>query len=516
MKHLYTLIIYILFLTPAFGQKSPDIIYGALFHEVQMRSLFEDSKTFADCIPVRDPKAIVEDYKENKENKDLNLHSFVKQNFRLPVAVEVTYEADTAHTVKEHIEQLWQVLKRKPDIEDGSSLIPLPYSYIVPGGRFREIYYWDSYFTMLGLEESGEDSLYFSMLNNFKHLIDQYGFVPNGNRTYYLTRGQPPFYALMVGHTADNYGDQYLLKHLETLEKEYNFWMSGSEGIDTIESAYRRIIKMPDGEILNRYWDDTTSPRPESYREDVILAQQSERDPKDLLRNIRAACESGWDFSSRWFADGKNLSSIHITELVPIDLNSLLYYSETLLSRGYGLAENTEKSRFYHNRSQNRKAAINKYCLDTLSGIYLDYNFVSKALSDKKTLASAVPLFLNIADTMTAENTSVFIKEHLLHKGGAVTTTLETEEQWDKPNGWAPLHYMTIEGLKNYGLHENAEEIANRWIETNMTIFNQSHKLTEKYNVVKPNIKGGGGEYPLQDGFGWTNAVLLKLLSKEN
>ena len=185
----------------------------------------------------------------------------------MPVTPSVKVEEGLS--LKAHIEQLWDVLQRKADTKQPhSSLLPLPEPYIVPGGRFREIYYWDSYFTMLGLMESKRYNLVENMLDNFKFLIDEYGHIPNGNRSYYLSRSQPPFFALMVDLLAQKKGETIYKKYYSALQKEYNWWMQGEADLKNGE-AFRRVVRLDDGSILNRYWDDKRAPREESYAEDV-------------------------------------------------------------------------------------------------------------------------------------------------------------------------------------------------------------------------------------------------------
>ena len=256
------------------GQSTPDEIYGDLFRDVQMNKVFPDGKTFVDCIPKKDPKAILSDYKKLKANPEVkfSLQKFVEDNFTIPSAPQaknIQQEKD----VTVHIKNLWSVLKREPDTKvNGSSLLPLPNSYIVPGGRFREVYYWDSYFTMLGLKESGETVMIENMIRNFAYLINTYGHIPNGNRTYYLSRSQPPFFPLMVQLLAEIKGSQVYAEYLPAMEKEYQYFMSGADKVK-IGEPIKYVVRMPDGSIMNRYWDESTSPRQESYREDVETAE---------------------------------------------------------------------------------------------------------------------------------------------------------------------------------------------------------------------------------------------------
>jgi alpha,alpha-trehalase len=298
-----------------------------LFDDVQMKRVFPDGKTFVDCLPKTSPEEISKSYVEQKDRPGFNLERFVLSNFELPVSHSREYHTDASRSVTEHINKLWGVLTREPD-HVGGSLLSLPNSYIVPGGRFGEIYYWDSYFTMLGLKVSGKFEMLENMVDNFSYLIDTIGYIPNGNRSYFIGRSQPPFYSLMITLLADIKGNETLVKYLPQIEKEYQFWMKGREGLNETTLSLHRVVKMPQGEILNRYWDENDSPRPESYREDVELAHESEQDPKSLYRHLRAGAESGWDFSGRWFKDIDKFASIHTCDIIPIDLNSLLVHLE--------------------------------------------------------------------------------------------------------------------------------------------------------------------------------------------
>jgi alpha,alpha-trehalase len=306
---------------------------GPLFHDVQLSGLFPDSKTFADARPLLPPGEITAHYTSARGTAGFSLQAFVGQYFDLPRPVGEGFHSDTARTMEEHIRALWPALTRAPDAPDPrSSLIPLPYPYVVPGGRFREVYYWDSYFTMLGLIESGRTDLVRGMLDNFAYLVGTVGHIPNGNRTYYLSRSQPPFFAAMVGLYAAATDTGAALRYLDVLEREHAFWMDGAERLAP-GAAYRRAVRLRDGGLLNRYWDDRPEPRPESYRADYELGQTLPAARREgFYRNVRATAESGWDFSSRWMRDSSDLRTLETTELVPVDLNSLLYHAERLIA----------------------------------------------------------------------------------------------------------------------------------------------------------------------------------------
>jgi alpha,alpha-trehalase len=405
------------------------------------------------------------------------------------------------------------VLTRKP-VEKKGSLIPLPNSYIVPGGRFGEVYYWDSYFTMLGLEASGMNEMIENMVNNFSHLIQTIGFIPNGNRTYYLGRSQPPFYSLMVRLVAAVKNREVLTSYLEPLEMEYRFWMKGTDMLNETSNAIHHVVRMKEGELLNRYWDENDTARPESYKEDLELSHNATQVPQTLYRHLRAGAESGWDYSCRWFKDGSSFATIHTAELIPVDLNCLMHHLEQTIATAYRLSGNENKAKEYEAIAERRKQTIQKYCWNETAGFYTDYDFSANKQKQIKTLAGATPLFFKIATQAQADTTAAVIEKDFLKDGGVITTLQTTGQQWDSPNGWAPLQWMTIMGLENYGHHVLAETIAQRWIQLNTDVFSRTGKLMEKYNVVDTHLDAGGGEYAGQDGFGWTNGVLLALMKK--
>lgn len=492
------------------------------FEDVQLHRVFPDGKTFVDCLPKLPIEEINTIYIQQKDQPGFNLEKFVLANFDLPILHSNGYNSDLNKTIEENIETLWNVLTRQPDKKTGS-LIPLPYPYIVPGGRFGEIYYWDSYFTMLGLKASRKHDMLENMVKNFSYLIDQFGYIPNGNRSYFIGRSQPPFYSLMIKllqeakaclNDSFGQGNETLLTYLPQLEKEYHFWMNGAEELNAISSAKHRVVKMAGGEIMNRYWDENDTARPESFREDIELSHQSSQDPQQLFRHLRAGAESGWDFSSRWFKEKNNFDTIHTTEIIPVDLNCLLFHLEQTIAEACQLKGDIKKAGNYLSSAKKRKNTIEQYCWNSDAGFYFDFDWVNNCQKKSLTLAGAMPLFLKIASVEQAHNVSMVINETLLRPGGVVATSAITGQQWDAPNGWAPLQWMTITGLENYGYAGLAKEIATRWIRLNTDVFKRTGKLMEKYNVVDTHLEAGGGEYPGQDGFGWTNGVLLALIKK--
>lgn len=491
--------------------QTPAELYPGLFERVQLERVYEDGKTFVDALPRTTPAAILEEYQRAHDDPGFELRAFVISRFEAPRSATSEYRSSRDAAIEAHIDALWTVLERAPDeAKPYSSLLPLPYRYIVPGGRFREIYYWDSYFTMLGLEQSGRHDVAVDMVKNFAYLIDRYGHIPNGNRTYYLSRSQPPFFAAMVNLIAGREGDAVYGRYLSQLQREYDFWMDGATTLARSQ-AHRRVVRLHDGTLLNRYWDDRQTPREESYREDVDTARASSRPPAEVYRNLRAAAESGWDFSSRWLADGRTLATIRTVELVPVDLNSLLYCLEQTLARGYRVTGQRERAVQVSARAWDRRQAIHRHLWDPQEGVFSDYAWRERRLTGQLSAATLYPLFFGVATAEQAQGVAVAVRATLLQPDGLATTTVHTGQQWDAPNGWAPLQWIAIEGLNNYGHAPLAREIAQRWIRENVTFYRATGRLVEKYDV-SGDAAARGGEYPLQDGFGWTNGALRRLL----
>jgi len=232
-----------------------------------------------------------------------------------------------------------------------------------------------------------------------------------------------------------------------------------------------------------------------------------------VFRDIRAAAESGWDFSSRWFADGRQLRTIDTTEIVPIDLNSLLFGLENAIRVGCEQLADHDCARQFARRAAKRHAAIDHYLWDASSGAYLDYHRTRHARVPRVSAATLYPLFVGVSSAEQARRVARAVTRSLLKAGGVVTSGVETGQQWDAPNGWAPLQWIAVAGLEQYGEQRLAEVIACRWIVLVRHVYEESGKLMEKYDVSNLGRPGGGGEYPLQDGFGWTNGVTRRLMA---
>lgn len=492
-----------------------DFYTSPLFHDVQMKPVFPDSKTFVDCTPKRDLIDIIADYEEMKDAADFDLKEFVNRNFDLPVRPASGFATDTTLAMEEHLTRLWPILTRKADkVDERSSHIPLPYDYVVPGGRFSEIYYWDSYFTILGLKSQKRYDLIQNMVKNFSHLINTIGFIPNGNRNYYLTRSQPPFFSLIVRELED-FDSLAADRYLDAMVKEYKFWMEGLDSVESPGQAKNHVVMLSDGTIMNRYWDKGSSPRPEAYKEDFKLAQGQPENAERLYRDIRSAAESGWDFSSRWLRDGKTLATIHTTDIVPVDLNCLMAHLEMMIAKGYVIRGNRAEADVYTQRSNARRRALLTFCWDPQQNFFFDYDFIAGRHTGIKSLAGIYPMFFSMTQKDIAQKAAQTLEKDFLQQGGLVTTLVDTDQQWDAPNGWAPLQWLAYRGLKNYQIDELANEIRDRWLRQNYRVYEATGKMMEKYNVMDTTLLAGGGEYPNQDGFGWTNGVALTFLKEQ-
>lgn len=494
--------------TPA---REPISLYETeLFKAVQLSGVFEDSKTFVDMVPTKDIATLEGEYLKNKDNQGFRLDSFVLKNFENRSLEGLQFELDTTKNMYEHITNMWDILKRNPDsVIPNSSRIALPYNYVVPGGRFQEIYYWDSYFTLEGLLVDGEEEVAQGMVDNFAFLIDSLGFIPNGTRDYYKTRSQPPYFSLMVDALARSNKD-ILVEYLPQMTKEYEYWMEGAQIGDSLEPV-KRVVNLKNGITLNRYWDAGSAPRPESYKEDYLLAQdlQSDSLQQRLYKNLRSAAASGWDFSSRWFGEEGGLASTETISILPVDLNSLLYFMEKTIAKAHGLKGDEASQQRYSTLAETRKAIIQEYFWNESEGYYYDYNIEDSSMTPKLTLAGVTPLFFDIASPEQAAKVKEVIMGTFLKEGGLVTTLEHSGQQWDAPNGWAPLQWLAVNGLLNYGYMDEAKEIMTRWLDLNEKVYQNTGKMMEKYNVEDLSLLSGGGEYPTQDGFGWTNGVAL-------
>lgn len=439
------------------------------------------------------------------------------------------------------VHSLWKVLSRKvaksvAERPDEHTLIPLPEGVVIPGSRFREVYYWDSYWIIRGLLASKMYETAKGIVNNLVSLIHKYGFVLNGARTYYTNRSQPPLLSAMVRAIYMKTGDIDLLKMaFPTLLQEHRFWNSG---------IHKVIVRDAHGaeHSLSRYYARWDAPRPESATTDMeTAAGLTESEKKLLYREIATAAESGWDFSSRWMRDRKNLTTLHTTSIIPVDLNVFLLQMELNIEFFAKTLGESSIAKTFIKASNARHIAIDTILWNDEMGQWLDYwldplkcehiqvndqqeeeIYLWDASNQNKNIFSSnfFPLWVEAfhSDATRVEKViHKFRSSGLLQPAGISTSLLNTGQQWDFPNGWAPSQHIICEGIAKHESREGkllAEDIARRWLRTNYETFKITGQMHEKYDVEACGKIGGGGEYTTQTGFGWSNGVVLALLEE--
>lgn len=440
------------------------------------------------------------------------------------------------------IHSKWKSLTRRFDRgrlckECQASSLELPYPFIVPGGRFREFYYWDSYWILEGLYVSEMCTTASGMIENMLVMIEEFGFIPNGARIYYMNRSQPPMFTMMIERYAnecirtDEERKEFFQRVLLMIEKEYEFWM---------KERSAEIHWKGHNHILNVYRTEHWMPRPESFSEDTIAAADKHFDTdlkkQQLFQNIASAAESGWDFSERWFNHSKKFSTIRTIKLVPTDLNAIMHKNEMIISHLFERVGNSEKAKSYRENAARRLVSIN--ALLYRDGRWTDLDLESMGPARNTTFISDLTPILLI-DSIEKDKIfqSLKLVNNLLFKypSGIPANEHVSGQQWDFPNVWAPIQQLVIKlylRLDNSARGENyfkALNIAQRWIDTTYCgyeMFSKQHfamfinfivahfidQIFEKYHAELIGHPGGGGEYIVQEGFGWTNGVILWIL----
>jgi alpha,alpha-trehalase len=429
-------------------------------------------------------------------------------------------------------------------------LLFLENSYVVPGGRFNEMYGWDSYFIIRGLLRAGKVDLARGMVDNFSFEIEHYGAVLNANRSYYLTRSQPPFLSSMIiaVYQADKARGQanreWLARAYRDADLDYTMWtraphLAGSTG-------------------LSRYFDSGDGPVPEGlhdevgYYHDVLLyfLRHNGQNPyvvesdtanslahpeyslqicedshseangskcavvkhvalsSDYYKGDRSMRESGFDITFRFGPYG---AETH--HYAPVCLNSLLYKTETDMEQmSQWLGDNAAAER-WRQRAVTRRKLVQSLLWDQERGMFFDYHFAEKRLSAYEYATTFYPLWAGIATLAQAQ--AVVNNLHMFEQpGGLAMSTKETGVQWDYPYGWAPIQLLAVEGLRRYGYNADADRISHKFLSMVLANFERDGNLREKYNVVadSSNVQLAEGYRGNIVGFGWTNAVFLELL----
>lgn len=519
---------------------SPIYCQGDLLDIIQRMRLFNDSKTFVDMSLKQSPEKVLSAFNNlSKPISEAQGRKFVGDHFSGPGDEFQPWkptDLPRMPAIMNHIKdpllrgfawdlcRTWKDLGRKIKIDvklnpDRYSLVYLPNPFIVPGGRFRETYYWDTYWVVKGLLLCEMTDTVKGMLENFAFMIQRFGFIPNGGRVYYSRRSQPPFFIpMMYDYYKATKNLTFVQSHLPAMEAEYAFWMTNRS-----VSVQRRDVT----HILNRYASSVNSPRPESYSEDLKTASSTNNSSarRQLYQNLVSAAESGWDFSSRWFSrdPGTNLTldTTRTTNILPVDLNSVLCMNEHILSELFNKTGNQEKGKNYSKNWQRRQTAIFNVLWNPTKGVWQDLDIAANSHRDYFYASNILPLFALCKgknETQTENSVLTYLQNlGVLQFAGGFPTSLETTgQQWDLPNGWPPLQHMAIWGMsqsQNQQLKAEAFSLANKSIVSNWIAWNRSRNMYEKYSTNISGEGGSGGEYGVQEGFGWSNGVVLELLS---
>ncbi|KAM4651788.1 trehalase [Discoglossus pictus] len=513
---------------------------GDLLKQVQLAKLFDDDKHFVD-MELRDtPARVLKKFQTMAAGfpggvpRD-KISEFVKTSFYPPGREFENWSPPDWHedpgvldkisdpklkNFANDLHTLWKSLGRK--IKDQVRLHPelhsniyVPKAMIVPGGRFREFYYWDSYWVINGLLISEMNDTAKGMIENFLYMVDRIGLIPNGGRIYYLRRSQPPFLTLMMDSYMTGQNNlTFLSNNIHLLEKEYDFWMSN------------RSVKISlDGKTytLNRYYVPVDGPRPESYSDDYELAENLTADAQQsLYTELKSAAESGWDFSSRWYARPSSdaLNETRTSSVIPVDLNSVLCRVERTLANFYQKLGTTEKETKFRVALDARIKAVQTLLWDESKGVWLDYYIDTKEKNKHFYPSNLFPLWAQCySDTGLVDKAVSYLENSgaLSYQNRIPTSLNPSGQQWDFPNTWPPLQHMVIEGLamtESSRAQEIAFSLAQGWVKTNYDAYKKYKSMFEKYSVEGDGKPGGGGEYEVQMGFGWTNGVVLQLLEK--
>ena len=431
-------------------------------------------------------------------------------------------------------------------------LLYLANRYVVPGGRFNEMYGWDSYFIVRGLIEDKRLELARGMIENFFFEIEHYGTVLNANRTYFLTRSQPPFLTSMIVEVYDaekaaGKDDRELLEQgYRWASKDYEMWnrephLAGDTGLaryfdfgngpapESLKDEtdfYRQVTGffLVNGEGRNYVVETGANKKTEPvggapYSMQVCDAAKTMAKPgceparevsltADYYKGDRAMRESGFDISFRFGPYG---AATH--HFAPVCLNSLLYKTEKDLQRISELLGNKQNAQHWQDRARERAERIQKYLWDAQRGLFLDYNLDQSARSTYEYITTFYPLWAGLATKEQAEavtrNLKIFERS-----GGLAMSNRDNGVQWDYPYGWAPTQLLAIEGLRRYGYNKDADRVSYEFLSNIAENFRRDRTIREKYNVATRSSEApvASGYQQNVVGFGWTNGAFLALL----
>lgn len=391
--------------------------------------------------------------------------------------------------VTEFIKNNWDgCIRYSPKDED--TLIGMPYPYIVPSvdERLQEMYYWDTFFACKGLVLSGRTEIAKNCTDDILYMVNRFGFMPNGNRTYYLTQSQPPFLSMMVKDIYEAYNDKEWLKTAyETLKKEYHFWMT------------ERITQIG----LNTFKVNKENITGEDKHYESICRRISYKVPMndylEFAQCFLTDCESGWDFNPR--------TGMKQKQHIYVDLNSNLFLYEMNFAYFAEILGNSE-AQMWIDAANKRKELMNKYLWN--GSAFVDYNFVENKHSEVFSVASFYPLWAGAADREQARSTIAQLGKLEFEYGvsACAENDVPGKYQWGYGTGWAPLQYLMIRALDNYGYKDDARRIAEKYISVTDSMFEETGELWEKYNVYTGD-QNTEADYKSRTMMGWTAGVYM-------
>ncbi|XP_022561481.2 trehalase isoform X1 [Brassica napus] len=488
-------------------------------------------------VPVKKLEKFVHEYFDDA--KDLVPHEpedFVTDPFEFLLNVE----NDQVRQWAREVHGLWKTLCYRVsdsvrESPDRHTLLPLPEPVIIPGSRFKEVYYWDSYWVIKGLMTSKMFTTAKGIVTNLMSLVETYGYALNGARAYYTNRSQPPLLSSMVYEIYNATQDEELVrKAIPVLLKECEFWNSGKHKV---------VIRDASGNdhMLSRYYAMWNMPRPESYvfDQESASAFSNTVEKQRFLRDIATAAETGCDFSTRWMRDPPNFATMATTSVVPVDLNVFLLKMELDIAFMMDICGDKNGSERFVKASEAREKAFETVFWNEKAGQWLDYWLSSdgdepetwKAENQNTNVFASnfAPIWIssfnsgtfylcnNVDENLVKKVVKALKNSGLIAPAGILTSLKNSGQQWDYPNGWAPQQEIIVTGLARSGVKEAkeiAEEIARRWIRSSYSVYNTSGSIHEKLNVAEFGEYGGGGEYKPQTGFGWSNGVILAFLEE--
>ncbi|KAG7217636.1 hypothetical protein INR49_021324 [Caranx melampygus] len=484
---------------------------GPILDQVQRAKLFDDDKYFVDMKLKAMPDVVLSAF-QNLSNETTNmtvppakLQEFLNVYFEKPGTEFESWTPPDWHDnifknpskqieLKNFSSLLFQIHTDVKDHPELYSQIYTPHPVVVPGGRFRELYYWDSYWVINGLLLSEMTDTAYGMIQNFLYLVNRYGFIPNGGRIYYERRSQPPFLTLWRRATIKQPRIK-ISSALPALEQEYRFWMQNRSVAVKVNGAEH---------VLNRYHVQVGLPRPESYTDDQELAEGLTADRKEQLwMDLKAGAESGWDFTSRWYidGDGQNSGSLRETrtsQILPTDLNALLCLNERTLASFHRTLGDGDSAALYDQAAARRLRAMEAVLWDDEKGAWFDYNLIAHSKHFEFYPSNLAPIWAQCySQPEMGERAVQYLKGSgaLQFPNGVPTSLRESGQQWDYPNAWPPLQHMLITGLSKLpseDAQQLAFDLAQRWIKTNWLAYMKYDAMFEKYDVNGDGKPGGG------------------------